>query len=130
MRAIKHSANPMKPIPSVPWLITDSIVSFGFKFSEPFQSVDINNGNCFARAVFWKLKRSCNWRAVSTINSSNFAINALIRDSLFSISRHSNARRTMLIVENEMLPRPIDVFSPKRFSNTRVRQPIVATSYL
>ena len=53
-----------------------------------------------------------------------------MRDSLFSILRHSNAKRTMFIVENEILPRPIDVFSPKRFSNTRVRQPIVATSYL
>ncbi len=38
--------------------------------------------------------------------------------------------RTILIVENEMLPLPIDVFSPYRFSNTLVRHPMVATSYL
>lgn len=30
-----------------------------------------------------------------------------------------------MIVEKERLPRPIDVFGPKRFSNTRVRHPMV-----
>lgn len=35
----------------------------------------------------------------------------------------------MFIEVNERLPLPTDDFSPCRFSNTRVRQPMVATSY-
>jgi ribonucleoside-triphosphate reductase (formate) len=52
--ATRHSAKPMNPIPSVPWLITLSTVWSGFSWSPPFHSFDISSGNCLARAVFWK----------------------------------------------------------------------------
>ena len=48
VRATKHSASPIKPMPKVPWLITEAIESLGFNFSEPNHKEDINNGNCFA----------------------------------------------------------------------------------
>ena len=103
--------------------LTDNI-----SFSLPSQRDDINSGNCLAYAVFWNSMRSCSWRAVISSIWSSLAKNWAIRSSLFLMCMHSMARRTILIVEKERLPRPIDVFGPKRFSNTRVRHPMVATS--
>ena len=48
VRATRHSASPMNPIPSVPWLITGAIVSVGFNFSLPSHKEDISSGNCLA----------------------------------------------------------------------------------
>ena len=50
--------------------------------------------------------------------------------SVFVMPMHSMASCTMLIVEKVRLPRPMVVLRPKRFSNTRVRHPMVATSCL
>ena len=129
VKAIRHSASPMKPMPSVPWLMTRSMVSFGLRFSHPDQRADISNGNCLASAVFWKLYLLQSCFAVISNSSSSFTKNCSILCDLSSMPMHSIAILTMFIVENDKLPRAIDVFSPKRFSKTRVLQPIVATSY-
>ena len=108
--------------------MTPSMVSSAFSFSHPSQSFDISNGNCFAKAVFWNWKRSSSWRAAISSMLSSLAKKLSTRSFSSAISIHSMASLTMLMVVNERLPRATEVFGPKRFSNTRVRHPIVATS--
>ncbi len=56
VRAMRHSARPMKPIPRVPWLITFSMVSSGSRPSEPFQSVDITRGELLGESGFLEIE--------------------------------------------------------------------------
>ena len=119
----------MNPIPRVPWLITDSMVSFSPSFSLSSQSAPISRGNCFLRAVFWKSNLSLSCLAAISRAHPSLLKNSWILSSSFLIPMHSIASLTMLMVVNERLPRPIDVLGPNLFSNTRVRQPMVATSY-
>ena len=105
----------MKPIPSVPWLMTEAIVSFGFSFSLPIHKADISSGTAWRR-------RSLKLHALVQLACGHFEHTIQLGkepgDALFlsSMFMHSMPRRTMLMVEKEMLPRPMEVFGPKRFS--------------
>ena len=63
----------------------------------------------------------------------SFALRSIASGWVFSamfsaLMRASMARRGRFMVVNDRFPRPKEVFSPFRFSNTRVRHPMVANS--